>query len=76
MTRITSISVSDEFHAIAKEFDLSWTDLARIGASVKFAELGVVEYDNSLNLVRKMNKFRQIAEVANQELDKLKNGKS
>ena len=74
MAIVKSISVSKEFAHIADELGLSWTELARIGASIKFADLGLIEYNNKLNLVRKMRVFQNIAEAANQELDGIKNG--
>ena len=68
MAEIVTISVSKEFNEMRKELRLSWSEAAKIGMSVMLAEKGVVEYDNRLNLVRRMNKFREIAEEANQKL--------
>ena len=65
---IKSISVSDEFNNLAKDNDLSWSEAARIGMSVLLGDLGIKEYDNKLNLKRKMDLFRLEAENALQKL--------
>lgn len=71
MTIITSISISPEFQAKAKSLKLSWSEAARIGMSILLAERGAGEYDNKLNLFRKMTLFRQQAENALQKLAEL-----
>jgi hypothetical protein len=63
-TAIKSISVSVEFDELAKKYSISWSEAARVGLSLMLADLGVKEYDNNLNLFRKMTYFRQ-------ELEKL-----
>ena len=71
MTQIKSISVSDEFNSLAKEYDLSWSEAGRIGMSILLGDKGVVEYDNKLNLKRKMDFFRLEAEKALQQIAEL-----
>lgn len=75
-TEIKSISVSREFADLAREHNIGWSEAARVGMGLMLSERGLVEYDNKLNLVRKMQKFKEIAEKASQELDllKVKNG--
>lgn len=68
---ITTISISQEFHDLAKEHGISWSEAARVGMSVLLAEKGFAEYDNNLNLVRRMNAFRIQAEQSLQKLHDL-----
>ena len=75
MATVISISVSKEFDELRRLHRVSWSEAAKIGMSILLAELGVVEYDNRMNLVRKMNKFREIAEAANQKLEELEQKK-
>ena len=72
MSEIKSISVSPEFSALAKEHRLSWSEAARIGMSLLLAENNIKDYDNNLNIVRKMTVFRKQAEEALQELSEIK----
>jgi hypothetical protein len=71
MTEIKSISVSSEFASLAKEHELSWSEAARIGMSILLGDKGVVDYDNNLNLKRKMDLYRLEAEKALQSLAEL-----
>ena len=61
-TVIKSISVSLEFEELAKKNNISWSEASRVGMSVLLADKGIREYDNNLNLYRKMNLFRMKAE--------------
>ena len=63
-TAIKSVSVSIEFAELAEKHHLSWTEASRVGMSILLAELGVRDYDNNLNLYRKMMVFKQRAEEA------------
>ena len=58
MAIIKTISISPEFDKLQKEYNLSWTECARVGLSVMLAEKGVTDYDNNLNLYRKMLFYR------------------
>jgi len=63
MTRIIkTISITPEFEILAKKNHLSWTEASRVGMSMLLAELGIREYDNNLNLYRKMRAFQKVAE--------------
>jgi len=72
-TEIKSISVSRELADQAREHKISWSEAARRGMAMMLADLGVKEYDNNLNLYRKMNFFREELEKAmikiNQKLE-------
>ena len=67
-----STTVSLEFYEIAKKLKIKWAEAMRMGLSMIFAERGISKYDNNLNVVRKMNLFREKAENALQELVTLK----
>ena len=77
MGRITtSVTVSPDFFMLAKQHHLSFTEAIRIGLALMFAERGVKDYDNKLNLYRKMQVFQQKTEELTREnevlMDKLK----
>jgi hypothetical protein len=55
---IKSISVSRELSELASQNKLSWSEAARVGMALLLAELGIQEYDNNLNLYRKMQFFK------------------
>ena len=71
MTKTISTTVSDDFWSLAKENKVSWTEALAIGLSVKFGDLGISEYDNKLNLKRKMDFYKAEAEKALQHLAEL-----
>ena len=71
MTHIKSISVSDEFANLAVLHSVSWTEAARVGMAILLAEKGVAEYDNKLNIYRKMNFFREEAEKNSQKVEEM-----
>ena len=71
MTEIKSISVSAEFAMKAKELKLSWSEAARVGMAILLAERGEAEYDNKLNLFRKMNFFKSEAEKSILKVEEL-----
>lgn len=68
-TTITTISISPEFADLAKKHHLSWSEASRIGMSIMLADLGEREYDNKLNLYRKMQFFKTRAEEALQQIE-------
>jgi hypothetical protein len=68
----TSITVSPEFFNLAKKYHLSFTEATRIGLALLFAERGIKEYDNKLNLFRKMQLYQTRCEEMGKELTKLK----
>ena len=62
MAIIQSISVSPEMDKLQKEHKISKSEAYRVGLAILLAEAGVKEYDNRLNIVRRMHFFRQRAE--------------
>jgi hypothetical protein len=67
----TSVTVSPEFFLLAKEHHISFTEAIRVGIAMELAELGLKEYDNKLNLYRKMQFFKDKAEQSLQKLEEL-----
>ena len=72
----TSVKISPEFHKLCIEHRISFSEAMRIGISLILAERGLTEYDNNLNLHRKMRLYQQMSEEANNKLNELqlKNG--
>jgi hypothetical protein len=68
-TVIKSISVSLEFNDLAEAHEISWSEAARIGMSLLLAEKGERDYDNNLNLYRKMQFFKTELEKINFKLE-------
>lgn len=52
LTKITSVSVSDEFLKIIKDYNLSPTEVFRRGVAVTLCDQGVSRYNNPLNIER------------------------
>ena len=68
----TSVTMSPEFFALAKANHIGFSEAMRVGLAVAFSEKGIREYDNNLNLYRKMLSFQSKAEELGQELEELK----
>jgi len=75
-TAIKSISISIEFDTLAKEHKISWSKAARVGMSLMLAEEGVKDYDNNLNLFRKMRGYQIELEKLLQKADNIKEAKN
>lgn len=52
MTQQINTTVSDDFHATAKYFNISWSEALRIGLAVLFLERGVPDFKNPINIER------------------------
>lgn len=65
----TSVELSEEFYKSCKVHHIKFAEAMRVGVSMILAERGVAEYDNRLNLHRKMRYFQQQAEEALQQLE-------
>lgn len=68
----TSVTISPHFYDLAKRYNISFTEALRVGLSLMFAEMGENDYDNNLNLYRKMKLFQQQLEQKGMELEELK----
>ena len=71
MGYVTSVSLSREMDDLRRKYKISVTEACRVGLSVILSEMNVREYDNNLNVVRKMRNYQKLAEEANQKLDEL-----
>jgi hypothetical protein len=69
---LTSVKISQEFFNLAKEHKIVFAEAMRVGLSLMFAEIGIKEYDNKLNLYRKMTLLREKLEKTSKELYDLK----
>lgn len=67
-----SSTISHRFWELAKHHSIKWSEALRVGIAMLLAERGVQEYDNNLNIYRKMNFFRQKAEEALKKVEELK----
>jgi hypothetical protein len=50
--KIVSASISKEFHEMAMERGISWTEAMKIGLAIIFAERGIRDFVNELNVAR------------------------
>jgi hypothetical protein len=71
MTNVKCISVSSEFEVLGRTHKISWSEAARVGMGVLLAEKGIQQYDNNLNLNRKMLFFKKEAEETLKKLEEL-----
>lgn len=62
--KIICTSISEEFHKLAKENKIKWSEALRIGLSVLFGEKGIRQYKNALNTQRSIMAARIKAEEA------------
>jgi hypothetical protein len=70
--RRTSILISDEFYHLCKINAIKFSEALRIGISLILAEKGVKEYDNKLNISRKVSLLSKELADLKQELDQVK----
>lgn len=69
---IRSVSLSSEFDSLCREHHISPSEAIRVGISIILAERGIKDYDNNLNLFRRMQFFKNLAKEANQKIDDYK----
>ena len=72
----TSVLISPEFYELSRKYGIKFSEALRTGISLILAERGFSEYDNKLNLMRKMDLVRSQLEAKSIELEKLKETKS
>ena len=74
----TSVTISPEFHAMCRKYNINFSEACREGIALKLAELGVGDYNNNLNITKRLVKLREKLETTSQELnsvkDSIKNG--
>lgn len=71
-TFVKSISISPEFFHRAKDNNISLSEAVRVGISVILAEKGVKEYDNRLNLYRRMKAYQTKVQELSAEIEGIK----
>lgn len=71
----TSVDISPDFYRLAQENNIKFVEAMRVGISMLLAEKGVKEYDNRLNLYRKMVQYQIELEKALKRLYELEEGK-
>ena len=69
---ITTIKIEPEQYALSKKHNLKFVDSFRMGIALRLAELGIKNYDNNLNILRRLGRIQSILEEKSQELEKIK----
>ena len=70
----TSVIVSINFYQLCKQYHIKFSEALRVGISILLAERGVIEYDNNLNIVRRINELKLKAVEYAQKAADLENG--
>lgn len=63
-----STTISPEYFALKNKHGIKIASALRAGLDLILAEMGLKPYDDTLNIVEKMNQYRKMAESALQEL--------
>ena len=71
----TSVLISQEFYKLCKERNIKLSEALRVGVALMLAECGNIEYDNNLNISRKIVLLRENLEKVSTELNNLKERK-
>ena len=71
----TSVNISPELYQQCHQHQIKFSEAMKRGISLMLAELGVVEYDNKLNIVRRVNELKIIAAKYAQKAADLENHK-
>jgi len=66
----TSVLISPEFYDLAKKYHIKFGEALRMGLSIKFADLGIKDYDNNLNLFRRLQSvLAQLEDISQKYYD-------
>lgn len=66
----TSVNISPELYKLSRQHKIKFSEALRVGISIMLAEMGVTEYDNKLNIVRRCNELKlKAAEFAQRAAD-------
>lgn len=68
----TSVLVSVNFYKLCKEHNIKFSEALRVGISLLLAEKGIEEYDNKLNISRKITLLTKLLEDKSKELEELR----
>lgn len=71
----TSINISPEMYELCRKHRIKFSEAMKRGISLMLAEIGVKEYDNNLNVVKRCNELKFKAADALQKLADLENSK-
>jgi len=63
MAQKITTTLSDEFHALAKNFNLNWAEALRIGLAILLMERGESGFANPINKVRIKSLARKVGLV-------------
>jgi len=69
---LTTVKISGDFYKLCKVHGIKFAEAIRVGISVLLAERGIREYDNRLNIVRRLREMRIKARDYAQEAADLK----
>ena len=58
----TSVNISPKLYKLARQHFIKFSEAMRVGIAVILGDKGVVEYDNELNVVRKMRAYKKMVE--------------
>lgn len=73
MANVTvTTTMSYEFHELAKRHNIKISEALRQGVSLMLAEIGEGDYDNRLNIMRRMEKMANLLQVSIAEAEELK----
>ena len=70
----TSVLISPDFFNLCKVNHIRFSEAMRVGISILLAERGIKEYDNSLNIVRRVNELKMKAAEYAQKAANMENG--
>lgn len=68
----TSVLISSDYWELCKKHNIKFSEAVRVGISMMLADRGVRDYDNDLNLFRKLQLVRKQLEATSKELYELK----
>ena len=73
---MTTVKISPEMMRLCKENYIKISEATRVGISMLLAEKGIKEYDNRLNIYRKMVKYQEELQKALERLYELEEEKN
>tara|TARA_Y100000310_G_C19967831_1_gene484111 strand:+ start:196 stop:444 length:249 start_codon:yes stop_codon:yes gene_type:complete len=71
----TSVNISPDLYKLCRQHKIKFSEGLRRGISLMLAEMGISEYDNKLNIVRRCNELKIKAAESLQKLADLENDK-
>lgn len=72
----TSVNVSPEFYKLCEIHHIKFSEALKTGISILLAEKGIIEYDNNLNIIRRVAELKiKAAEYAQKAADLEKDGR-